>query len=107
MPFSSAPRAVPTVQRDDELVTITRWNFSPGAATGWHEHGWPYCIVMMNDGVLRIDNGTGETETKLSAGDAYIRPAGVKHDVMNASAHPIAFVEIEIKGLAEGAWQAL
>jgi hypothetical protein len=26
-----------------------------------------------------------------------MRPAGVKHDVMNGSPHPIAFVEIEVK----------
>ena len=105
MPFSLAPKAIPTVQRDDENATITRWDFAPGAATGWHEHGWPYVIVMLIDGVLRIDNGLAETETRLKAGDAYIRPAGIKHDVMNGSHHPIAFVEIEIKGLPAGAWK--
>ena len=33
----------------------------------------------------------------LTAGQAYNRVAGVEHDVMNGSDHPIAFVEIEIK----------
>lgn len=106
MPYESAPRAVPHVQRDDALATITRWDFAPGAATGWHEHGWPYCIVMVVAGTLRIHDGAKETETTLAAGDAYIRPAGIKHDVMNASPHPIAFVEVEIKGLPPGAWKA-
>lgn len=105
MPFDTAPRAVPMVQRDDDLVTITRWDFVPGAATGWHTHGWPYCIVMIIGGTLRLDNGETETETTLAAGDAYIRPAGVTHDVMNASPHPIAFVEVEIKSLPTGAWR--
>jgi hypothetical protein len=26
-----------------------------------------------------------------------MRPAGIEHDVMNGSPHPIAFIEIEIK----------
>ena len=26
-----------------------------------------------------------------------MRPAGIRHDVMNGSDHPIAFVEIEVK----------
>ena len=105
MPFTSAPRATPTVHHDDANATITRWDFAPGAATGWHEHGWPYVIVMLIDGVLRIDNGQAQTETTLKAGDSYIRPAGIKHDVMNGSDHPVAFVEIEIKGLPAGAWK--
>jgi len=28
---------------------------------------------------------------------SYQRPAGIEHDLMNGSDHPIAFVEIEIK----------
>ena len=30
-----------------------------------------------------------------------MRPAGIKHDVMNGSPHPIAFVEIEVKQPAD------
>jgi beta-alanine degradation protein BauB len=26
-----------------------------------------------------------------------MRPAGIRHDVMNGSDHPIAFIEIEVK----------
>ena len=33
----------------------------------------------------------------LDNGQAYMRPAGIKHDVMNGSPHPISFVEIEVK----------
>jgi mannose-6-phosphate isomerase-like protein (cupin superfamily) len=33
----------------------------------------------------------------LAQGQAYMRPAGIEHDVMNGSDHPIAFVEIEVK----------
>ena len=37
------------------------------------------------------------SEVKWKAGDSYQRPAGIEHDVLNASDRPLAFVEIEIK----------
>jgi quercetin dioxygenase-like cupin family protein len=89
--------AVPTVQPDDESIRITRWDFAPGAATGWHSHGWPYFVTMLTEGVLKIHNGKEISDVPLAAGQAYARPAGVTHDVMNGSDHPIAFVEIEVK----------
>ena len=47
MPFRCDQPAVPTVQQDDATVRITRWDFAPGAATGWHTHGWPYFVVLL------------------------------------------------------------
>ncbi len=97
MAFVCTIPATATVQHDDGDMRITRYDFVPGAATGWHTHGWPYFITMLTAGVLRVHNGTEITDTSLSAGQAYNRPAGVQHDVMNGSDHPIAFVEIEVK----------
>jgi quercetin dioxygenase-like cupin family protein len=97
MSFQCTVPAIPTVQQDDDAVRITRWDFAPGAVTGWHRHGWPYFVVLVTDAVLRLHDGTAETEVALAAGQSYGRPAGIEHDVMNASNHPIAFVEIEIK----------
>lgn len=97
MTFQSTLRATPTLQQDDDIVRITRWDFAPGAVTGWHEHGFPYFIVMLRAGVLKVHDGEIETAVPLAEGQAYMRPAGVRHDVMNGSPHPIAFVEIEIK----------
>jgi quercetin dioxygenase-like cupin family protein len=98
MPFKCNQPAVPTVQQDDEAVRITRWDFAPGAATGWHSHGWPYFVVLLTDAVMKIEAADGAvTETRLTAGQSYRRPAGIEHDVMNGSDHPMAFVEIEIK----------
>jgi beta-alanine degradation protein BauB len=97
MVFKCTVPAVPTVQQDDEAVRITRWDFEPGAATGWHTHGWPYFVIMLTEGVLRVHDGANESETRLSAGQSYRRPSGIEHDVMNGSDHPIAFVEIEVK----------
>ncbi|MCB8876387.1 cupin domain-containing protein [Acidisoma silvae] len=97
MTFACEIPAVPTVQRDDEDLRITRWDFPVGAATGWHEHGWPYFVIMITDGTLRVHNGETIIENPLTLGQSYARPSGIKHDVMNGSPHPIAFVEIEIK----------
>jgi quercetin dioxygenase-like cupin family protein len=97
MAFTCAIPAIASVQQDDDVVKITRWDFEPGAATGWHSHGWPYFVVMLNAGTLKIHDGSQVTEVPLAAGQSYMRPAGITHDVMNGSAHPIAFVEIEVK----------
>jgi len=98
MPFKCNQPAVPTVQQDDEAVRITRWDFAPGAATGWHSHGWPYFVVLLTDAVMKVEARDGAvTETRLTAGQFYRRPAGIEHDVMNGSDRPMAFVEIEIK----------
>jgi quercetin dioxygenase-like cupin family protein len=97
MAFECTIPAVPVLQQDDGTVRITRWEFEPGAVTGWHEHGWPYFVVMLVAGTLRIHNGAEVTDVPLALGQSYMRPAGVKHDVMNGSPHPIAFVEIEVK----------
>ena len=101
MAFECTIPAVATVQQDDATVRITQWDFQPGAVTGWHEHGWPYFVVMLVAGTLRIHNGTEVTDVPLGKGQAYMRPAGIKHDVMNGSPHPIAFVEIEVKQPAD------
>ena len=97
MPFRCEQPAVPTIQVDDATVRITRWDFVPGAATGWHTHGWPYFVVLLTDAILKIEAGGEVSAVELKAGQSYRRPAGIEHDVMNGSDHPIAFVEIEIK----------
>lgn len=97
MPFKCTQPAVPTVQQDDATARITRWDFAIGAATGFHTHGWPYFVVMLTDAVMRLEAADGAvSEVTLKAGQSYRRPAGIQHDVMNGSDHPIAFVEIEI-----------
>ena len=98
MPFKCNEPAVPTIQQEDSTVRITRWDFAPGAATGWHTHGWPYFVVMLTDAVMKIEALDGAvSEVRRKAGEIYQRPAGVAHDVMNGSEHPIAIVDIEIK----------
>ena len=95
--FRCITPAHPTVQQDDDVARITRWDFEPGATTTWHEHPFPYAVIMLVGGTLRVDDGAKHSDVELAEGQAYLRPAGIKHDVMNASPHPIAFVEIEFK----------
>lgn len=98
--FACDVPALATLQQDDETIRITRYDFEPGAVTGWHRHAWPYFVIMLTEGILRLHNGKEMTDVPLKQGQAYMRQAGIEHDVMNGSPHPIAFVEIEIKNPA-------
>jgi quercetin dioxygenase-like cupin family protein len=89
--------ARPTVQIDDDRVRVTEWRFAPGAGTGWHRHDHDYVVVPMTTGRLRVASRQGEGTADLVAGQAYFRPAGVEHDVVNANAHEFVFVEVEVK----------
>lgn len=90
--------AIPTQQVDDERVRITRWDFAPGAATGFHVHEFPYVVTYLTDARLRIVDSQGaESFVEMKAGGSYSRPRGIAHDVINAGAAPMAFVEVEIK----------
>lgn len=97
MPFVCDIPATATVQQDDDVVRITRWDFQPGAVTGFHRHGWPYFVVMLTDGNLRAEVDGVVQDRPMTAGTSYSRPAGVEHDIQNGSDHPIAFIEIEVK----------
>jgi len=92
------PKAVPTVQVDNEQVRVTEWWFAPGAETGEHVHGMDYLVVPLADGQLKIVSPQGEESlVPLKRGASYFRKAGVHHNVINANAFEYAFVEIELK----------
>lgn len=99
-PLRCREPAAATVQLDTEHVRVTRWDFAPGAETGWHRHGFGYVVVPVTDGTLRLElPGGAAAEARLTAGVSYRRDAGVEHNVVNAGDAPLAFVEIELKGL--------
>lgn len=91
------PAAERTVQIDNDRVRVSRWRFAPDAATGWHRHEFDYVIVPLLAGTLQLDDGEEITTAELEPAASYFRPAGVEHDVANASGHEFAFVEIELK----------
>ena len=91
-------QAVATVQIDDERTKVTEWRFAPGAETGRHTHTMDYVVVPLTTGMLEIEMPDGTTfRAPLTAGASYGRKSGVEHNVINASAHESAFVEIEMK----------
>lgn len=97
-PLRCRAPAVPVSLIDDDKVRVIRWEFEPGAETGFHRHGWLYVVVPMNDGTLHIEYPDGTTGTaELKAGVAYHRLAGVEHNVVNGGTAPLAFVETEVK----------
>lgn len=94
----SRPQAVPTVQIDNERVTVTEWSFAPDAETGWHRHALDYIVVPTKNGKLKIETRDGATAvSELTAHAPYFRKAGVEHNVVNASGEDFSFIELEIK----------
>jgi quercetin dioxygenase-like cupin family protein len=91
------PKAIPTVQVDNERVVVTEWRFPPGAETGWHRHGMDYVVVPQTTGKLLLETGDGDITADLTAGVSYSRQEGVEHNVVNANDYEFVFVEVEIK----------
>lgn len=92
------PKAVPTVQLDNDRAIATEWRFAPGAETGWHRHGHDYVVVPMTTGQLKLEEPGGvERIVDLTAGKSYARQEGVEHNVVNASPHEFVFIEVEMK----------
>lgn len=96
-PGVARPAAVATLQLENESVRVMRWDFEPGAETGWHRHGLDYVVVPVTDCTLLLEEPGGATRTaKTQKGVAYSRAAGVEHNVINGGDAPMAFVEIEL-----------
>ncbi len=83
---------------DDARTRVTRFDFAPGAETGWHRHGFDYVIVAITDCHMLLENPDGTTRRVLvPAGTGYRRDAGVEHNVVNAGDAVMSFVEVELK----------
>jgi quercetin dioxygenase-like cupin family protein len=83
---------------DDARVRVTRFDFAPGAETGWHRHGLDYVITALTDCPMLIEEpGGGARRVLVTAGTCYRREAGVEHNVVNDGAAAMSFVEIELK----------
>ncbi|MCO6392184.1 cupin [Aliihoeflea aestuarii] len=92
------PQATHEVLVDDAKVRVTRWDFAPGAETGWHRHGMDYVITTVTPCSMLLEEPGGTSRTVgFAAGLAYRRDEGVEHNVVNAGAAPMSFVEVELK----------
>ncbi|MBM3598105.1 MAG: cupin [Alphaproteobacteria bacterium] len=97
MADTARPKAVPTVQVDNERVRVTEWRFPPGGATGYHRHEYDYIVVPMTTGMLSMTGPQGDGQALLTTGKSYFRQAGVEHDVINSNPFEFVFVETELK----------
>ncbi|MBL9051623.1 MAG: cupin domain-containing protein [Tabrizicola sp.] len=83
---------------DDARVLVTRFDFAPGAETGWHRHGHDYVITAVTDCHMLLEEpGGGERRVLVPAGTAYRRSEGVEHNVVNDGPDRMSFVEVELK----------
>ncbi len=92
------PACTATVMVDDARVRVTRFDFAPGAETGWHRHGHDYVIAAVTDCHMLLEEpGGSERRVTVPAGTAYRRAEGVEHNVVNAGTAAMSFVEVEMK----------
>ena len=92
------PACTATQMIDDARVRVTRFDFSPGAETGWHRHGFDYVITAVTDCHMLLEEPGGTSRRVLvPAGTAYRRTEGVEHNVVNDGPMPMSFVEVELK----------
>ncbi len=92
------PACTATQLVDDARVRVTRFDFVPGAETGWHRHGFDYVITAITDCPMLLEEpGGGSRRVLVPAGSAYRRVAGVEHNVVNDGEAAMSFVEIELK----------
>jgi len=91
-------KCLSTLLVEDQKVRVTRFDFGPDQETGWHIHEYDYVITAITDCFMRLQHPDGtETESEVAAGNAYIRDAGVHHNVINISDKKMSFIEIEFK----------
>ena len=93
------PTCTATQMIDDDRVRVTRFDFAPGAETGWHRHAMDYVITAVTDCPMLLEEPGGLVRRVLvTAGTAYRRVLGVEHNVVNDGEAPMSFVEVELKG---------
>ena len=91
-------QATATILVDDDRVRVTRFDFAPGAETGWHRHGHDYVVTPVTDCQMLLEEPGGTSrEVSMPAGAAYRRQEGVEHNVINAGDTAMTFVETELK----------
>ncbi len=92
------PACTATTLIDDARVRVTRFDFAPGAETGWHRHGMDYVITTLTDCPMLLEEpGGGSRRVMIPAGTVYRRDEGVEHNVVNDGTVPMSFIELELK----------
>jgi quercetin dioxygenase-like cupin family protein len=91
-------QAKATLLIDNDRVRVTRFDFSPGAETGWHVHGSDYVVTPISTCEMLLEEPGGENrQVTMAPGAAYAREKGTEHNVINNGNEPMSFVEVELK----------
>lgn len=92
------PACTATLLIDDHRVRVWRYDFAPGAETGWHRHGLDYVITALTDCHMQLELPEGQnTMAFVAAGTVYRRTEGVEHNVINGGDATMSFIETELK----------
>lgn len=91
------PKASSHLQIDNHQFIVTRWDFPPGAETGWHRHMHDYVIVPIIGGTMLLETPEGNRDVLLEVGVCYNRMEGTEHNVINVGDTAFSFVEVELK----------
>ncbi len=92
------PACTATLLIDDHRVRVWRYDFAPGAETGWHRHGHDYVITTLTDCHMLLELPEGQTaDAFVAAGTVYRRTEGVEHNVINGGDAVMSFIETELK----------
>ena len=94
---AARPKARSERLQETDRVIVTEWRLVPGAETGWHRHAHDYVVVCLTAGRLLAETADGNVETPLRMGQAYVRPEGVEHNIVNPGDEEFVFVEVEVK----------
>lgn len=94
---ANRPKATDTIQIDNELCKVTRWDFQPGEETGWRDRNFDYVVIPITDCELREETLDGPITAQLKAGNTYARKAGGEDNFVNAGSTPMTLVELEWK----------
>src|SRR5207237_3056112 len=90
-------QAIATIRLEEPHVRVTEYRFPPEAETGWHRHGHDYVVVPLSTGRLLLEQPDGTSRTvELLMHQPSARRAGVEHNVINATAFEIVFLQIEL-----------
>lgn len=91
------PQAKAVILVEDDRVRVTRFDFAPGAETGWHRHAHDYVITAVTDCMMLLEEpGSGARQVLVPSGTAYRRSEGVEHNVVNDGPQAMSFVEVEL-----------
>ena len=95
--MTARPRATSRLLEENARVIVTEWRLPPGAETGWHRHAYDYVVVCLTAGKLLAETANGEVLTELAFGQAYARPVGLEHNIVNPGDSDFVFIEVEVK----------